>query len=74
MPCDVSVHISDVEKLIKTLGGNELYGKDDLQFIVLRELIQNSRDAINARRKLEKEDVFSGKITISAGKTDDGIQ
>lgn len=74
MPCDVSVHISDVEKLIKTLGGNELYGKEDLQFIVLRELIQNSRDAINARRKLEKDEVFSGKITISASKTDDGIQ
>lgn len=74
MPCDVSVHISDVANLIKTLGGKELYGKTDLQFIVLRELIQNSRDAINARRLLEEDDIFSGRIIVSVCKTDEGTQ
>ena len=72
MPCDVSVHISDVAKLIKTLGGKELYGKEDLQFIVLRELIQNARDAINARRLLEKDEIYTGRIIISTRETDNG--
>ena len=74
MPRDISVHISDVAKLIKTLGGKELYGKEDLQFIVLRELIQNSRDAINARRLLEKDDIFAGRIIVSACETENGTQ
>lgn len=64
MPSDVSVHISDVAHLIMTLGGKQLYGNDDLHLIVLRELIQNARDAIYARRLLEGEENFNGKITI----------
>ena len=63
MPSDVSVHISDVEHLIMTLGGKELYGKEDLQLLVLRELIQNASDAIHARRLMEKEDSI-GKISV----------
>lgn len=69
MPSDVSVHISDVAHLIMTLGGKELYGKDDLQLIVLRELIQNARDAIRARKLLEGEENFSGKIDIKVSKS-----
>lgn len=63
-PSDVSVHISDVSHLIMTLGGKELYGKDDTQLIVLRELIQNARDAIQARKLLEGEENFSGRISV----------
>lgn len=63
MPSDVSVHISDVEHLIMTLGGKELYGKEDVQLLVLRELIQNARDAIHARRLMEKDDSI-GKISV----------
>lgn len=63
MPCDVSIHISNVEKLIENLGGEKLYGTQNKLEIVLRELIQNARDAIIARRKLEEG--FEGKITIS---------
>ena len=62
MPCDASIHISNVEGLIKNLGGEKLYGKEYHLEIVLRELIQNARDAIVARRK--KEAIFEGKISI----------
>ena len=63
MPSDVNVHISDVEHLILTLGGKELYGKEDVQLLVLRELIQNARDAIHARRLMEKDDSI-GRISV----------
>lgn len=73
MPSDVSVHISDVAHLIMTLGGKELYGKEDLQLIVLRELIQNARDAIQARRLLEGEEYFSGRINVKVCKDGDDV-
>lgn len=73
MPSDVSVHISDVAHLIMTLGGKELYGKDDLQLIVLRELIQNARDAVHARRLLEGEENFSGRINVKVSKNGDDV-
>ena len=72
-PSDVSVHISDVSHLIMTLGGKELYGKDDIQLIVLRELIQNARDAIQARRLLEGEVNFCGKISIQVIKDGEDV-
>lgn len=73
MPSDVRVHISDVSHLIKTLGGRELYGKEDLQLIVLRELIQNSRDAIKARRLRPGEESFIGKISVKVENRDDNV-
>ena len=63
-PSDINVHISDVAKLITTLGGKELYGKEDHHLIVLRELIQNARDAIKARRLLEGDESFEGRIDV----------
>lgn len=74
MPSDVCVHVSDVAKLIMTLGGKELYGKEDLQLIVLRELIQNARDAIQARRLLEKDEAYIGKIQIDVKHIDEDTQ
>lgn len=62
-PCDASIHISNVEDLIRNLGGEKLYGTDNKLEIVLRELIQNSRDAIQAR--LELDPGIEGKITVS---------
>lgn len=62
IPCDASIHISNVEGLIKNLGGEKLYGKEYHLEIVLRELIQNARDAIAARRK--RENTFEGKISL----------
>ena len=62
------MHISNVARLITTLGGKELYGKEDHQLIVLRELIQNARDAIHARRLIEGEENFNGKISVRFAK------
>lgn len=62
VPCDARIHISNVEDLIKNLGGEKLYGKQHKLEIVLRELIQNSRDAIVARRKIDRG--FNGNIHI----------
>lgn len=73
IPSDVSVHISDVARLIMTLGGRELYGKDDLHLIVLRELIQNARDAIHARRLLDETGLFEGRIIVKVNKSDEGV-
>lgn len=72
-PSDVSVHISDVAKLIKTLGGRELYGKEDSLLIVLRELIQNARDAIRARRVVDKSNAL-GRIDIIVANTSEGVE
>ncbi len=68
IPCDACIHISNVEGLIRNLGGEKLYGKEFHLEIILRELIQNARDAIAARRKDDK--VFKGKIAISIEKID----
>lgn len=63
MPCDADIHISNIESLIKNLGGEKLYGSENKMEIVIRELIQNARDAIAARRKIESG--FDGKISVS---------
>ena len=70
-PYDANVHISNVEELIKNLGGENLYGKDHKLEIVLRELIQNSRDAVAARRKIDSE--YIGDIHIKIEKAEGGI-
>lgn len=61
-PCDANIHISNVEDIVKNLGGEKLYGKNNKIEVVLRELIQNARDAIVARRTREKD--FEGKINV----------
>jgi len=68
MPCDANIHISNVEGLIKNLGGEKLYGCDHKIEVVLRELIQNARDAIAARRVVESG--FDGKIILSIEQID----
>ncbi|SNR60859.1 HD domain-containing protein [Hymenobacter mucosus] len=62
-PCSAEIHVGNVERLIRNLGGDKLYGTDsDKLFIVVRELVQNSRDAVHARRVMEPS--FEGKISI----------
>lgn len=61
-PCNAEIHVGNVENLVSTLGGSTLYGGDPLP-IALRELIQNARDAIVARRRYFSHD-FEGKIRI----------
>ncbi|WP_198783197.1 ATP-binding protein [Shewanella putrefaciens] len=62
-PIDAFVHIGDLPKIIRNLGGEELYGRD--LTVPIRELIQNSSDAIRARRKLENRNGDWGCIKIS---------
>jgi hypothetical protein len=64
-PCEVKAHVSNVEHLIRELGGEKLYGAGNATLeIVLRELIQNARDAIVARRYANTDDDFEGRIDV----------
>jgi len=69
-PVDAKIHVSQVVNLVRNLGGAQLYG-DDYK-VPLRELIQNGTDAIKARRLLEDEDSYNGKIVVRISKDGDG--
>ncbi|WP_010191746.1 HD domain-containing protein [Bacillus sp. m3-13] len=64
-PVSASLHVSDVPHLVKQLGGEGLYGKDNT--IPLRELIQNARDAIHSRRIIQNHENNWGSIIIKVG-------
>ena len=63
-PVDAQVHVLDVARLVRQLGGEELYGKDIT--VPLRELIQNGADAVRARRICEDRDESYGTITAGS--------
>ena len=65
-PIDTRIKVSNVAKLVGNLGGSQLYGENIT--VPLRELIQNSSDAIRARRIIENEEPEFGTINISFGK------
>ncbi|EJD6312429.1 hypothetical protein CFY86_02155 [Raoultella ornithinolytica] len=67
-PEDISVHVSNLPRLISTLGGKALYGEN--KYVALRELIQNGFDAIIAARNLGYLESFEGHITIQLNKID----
>ena len=50
-PVDAKLKVSDVPHLVQLLGGVHLYGEDSR--VPIRELIQNSTDAVRARRLLD---------------------
>ena len=65
-PTGSAVHVSDVGALVGRLGGEQLYGVgSDKLHLALRELIQNSADAISARRLVSGQPHFVGRIKIS---------
>ena len=80
-PCKAEPHVSNVESLVRELGGEKLYGTGvDTVEIVLRELIQNARDGVVVRRFVESN--FEGEISVRIedlegqrwlGVEDDGI-
>ncbi|AMK19633.1 MULTISPECIES: HD domain-containing protein [Sphingobium] len=51
MPVDTTIRVTDVQKIVSTLGGSKLYGTG--LAAPVRELIQNGLDAITARRRLQ---------------------
>ena len=61
-PVDSTVRVSDVPKIVSTLGGERLYG--DNPIFAIRELIQNAADAVVARRALQKRDSDWGEIFV----------
>lgn len=62
-PINAIVQISDLPNIIRSLGGEELYGKQPR--VPLRELIQNSSDAIRARRHYEERAADFGEIKVA---------
>ena len=73
-PSDCEVHISKIADLISSLGGTKLYGKNNQLMIVLRELIQNARDAVVARRELEKNSLaYKGRILVQFEKSGEDV-
>ena len=65
-PIDTKIKVTNVAKLVGSLGGKQLYG--DNSIVPLRELIQNASDAIRARRILENEAPEFGNIIVRIGK------
>lgn len=62
-PCSAQIHVSNIESLVKNLGGEKLYGEGvNKTEVVLRELIQNARDSIVARKHVDPG--CSGNIAI----------
>jgi hypothetical protein len=64
-PWHAELHVGNIERLVKNLGGKNLYGgADEAEHfaIVLRELLQNARDAVAARKKLDQE--YRGGVKV----------
>jgi len=69
-PVDARLQVSDVPRIVENLGGSRLYGNDPT--VALRELIQNSADAVQARRKYQKRPADWGLITVGLLSEGDG--
>lgn len=67
-PVDTSIHISNIPDLVQLLGGSKLYGERPT--VVIRELIQNAIDAVEARRRLQNRDDDWGLISIGLNEQD----
>lgn len=68
-PVDCSVRVSDVPKIVAALGGEKLYGSDTS--CAIRELIQNSADAVVMRRMVQQREPDWGSISIRIEKKEE---
>ncbi|MEV6055246.1 ATP-binding protein [Streptomyces sp. NPDC052107] len=66
-PIDATVKVSDAPALVKSLGGEQLYG--DQPAVAVRELIQNAQDAVLARQALQPG-FTDGRIEVKLTRTD----
>ena len=62
-PIRADVKVTSTERMIELFGGAQLYGNNPL--VPLRELLQNASDAVRARRALEKDVTYRGRIDLS---------
>ncbi|MCX6924318.1 MAG: ATP-binding protein, partial [Verrucomicrobia bacterium] len=67
-PVNTELRVSDVPSLVELVGGQRLYGSD--LSAPVRELIQNSADAIRARRTMCNLPATSGTITVRLRRTE----
>jgi len=70
-PVETRVRVSDVSKIVETLGGEKLYG--DQPTAAIRELLQNAMDAIQARRRLQGRAPDWGTILVELAERADGV-
>ncbi|HBO0353831.1 TPA: ATP-binding protein [Pseudomonas aeruginosa] len=68
-PVDTSIKITNITTIVENFGGSRLYGNSPAQ--ALRELIQNSADAIRACRALEGLSEEEGEIEVTLSKKDE---
>lgn len=62
-PISAEVRISQVQHVVEMFGGDKLYGRNGP--VVIRELIQNSADAIQLRRDIEPDnEEYNGRIVV----------
>lgn len=69
-PIDASIKITNIQETVKRFGGEKLYGQDPSN--ALKELLQNSTDAIRACRKLGGLGEDEGEIEVSLENTSSG--
>ena len=69
-PVDTSVKITDIKSMVERFGGEKLYGQSPSA--ALREILQNSVDAIHACRKLGGLSEEEGEIEVSVDNIHDG--
>lgn len=71
IPIDARVRVSNVSALVRSLGGENLYGDSSRLSVPLRELIQNARDAVRARCTLDPGGRYStrglGEVVVRQG-------
>ena len=68
VPVNTELRVSDVPSLVELVGGQRLYGSG--LSAPIRELIQNSADAIRARRTMRSLPAKSGTITFRLRRTE----
>ena len=66
-PSPTKIYVGNLQRVITNLGGEKLYGPDEQLSVVLRELIQNARDAVVARQITDTD--YNGKIRVSTRKS-----
>ncbi len=70
-PVETRIRISDIPKIVETLGGEKLYGRDPTAPV--RELLQNAMDAVQARRRLQNRPADWGQIVVDLSERPDGF-
>ncbi|MHC4878211.1 MAG: HD domain-containing protein, partial [Planctomycetota bacterium] len=68
-PVSATLHVSNLARLVERLGGRQLYG--NRPHVALRELIQNARDAVVARRLKNSLPDEWGKVHVELREVDD---